>query len=199
MNIETSALTLRTFDINSAANNSVTTVNVPIDNNVGTITANGQVMIWKNVNLRMLLGDMYEKYDKFNIVLTSLMVRAINPTVGGTEGYCSIHLSGLNFSNQTYSCLTNGLTNETIVGVANYNAVNTSVISPLLAGIITFRKPSSDNVNIQIELKNNSMNNTLNGYSEKAVNVIFGHQTYVFDIYGCEGYETSKHHNFKGY
>ena len=40
-----------------------------IDNQYGTITNNRCNITWKNINMRQLLGGMYDKYETFNMYL----------------------------------------------------------------------------------------------------------------------------------
>ena len=34
-------------------------------------SANNTVEVWNNINLRVLLGDLYDKYDRFKLSLIS--------------------------------------------------------------------------------------------------------------------------------
>jgi hypothetical protein len=90
---------------------------------------------WTNINLRTVLGPMYDKYDLFNIYLTNIM------TVNTTNNYgssvwdlsVSIFMSGLPFVNQTYNCaelcngssavITNFIFNQTADQIINYNTL----------------------------------------------------------------------------
>jgi hypothetical protein len=132
MEKETASLVLRSYDINPVA------VPVGVDNNYGTITANTQVLIFKSVNLKVILGDLYDKYDRFNLSLTSVMVRSTGIAI--TDGICAITLRGLTFTNQTYNTRL-GLTNEAYVGMNSYNtAAAIGNAQPVSSGIITIYK-----------------------------------------------------------
>jgi len=181
---ETASLCLRTYDI------PLTPIQTPVDTDTiyGILSNNNQLTTWRNVNMKSVLGDLYYKYEKFNLTLTSVMVRHIvaTPIV---DAICNIYLSGLQFSNQGYSTRT-GMTNQAIVGVNSFNASGVAgTATPISSVVITFYRPTSDLVDLIIELKNNSIN-------EKSASVV-GHQTYVFDIIGCDGYETKEHHLYK--
>jgi hypothetical protein len=56
-NEESASLILRTSDLTANSTN-----------NVGSSDANFTNMTWSNINLRTLLGAMYDKYDTFNLV-----------------------------------------------------------------------------------------------------------------------------------
>ena len=68
MESETACLILNSFDINS----STTTTdyyNKTIDNQYGTIENNRCTLKWKSINMRRVLGEMYDKYETFNMYL----------------------------------------------------------------------------------------------------------------------------------
>jgi len=64
------SLVLRTFDIDQSRATPTTlvlTVPTPFDGDNGTMTANGGVITWRNVNIRTCLGELYIKYNSFNL------------------------------------------------------------------------------------------------------------------------------------
>ena len=60
-NEECATLVLRSGDLPAPPNN-------PNPNNNGFSDQYHTNMTWTNINLRTVLGDMYDKYDKFNLV-----------------------------------------------------------------------------------------------------------------------------------
>ena len=40
-----------------------------VESNIGFINATATNLTWKNINLRTLLGPMYDKYDTFNLTI----------------------------------------------------------------------------------------------------------------------------------
>jgi hypothetical protein len=60
---------------------------------------------WNNINLRILLGDMYDKYDLFNICLNTITTASAVANTGASNDDRNVilKLSGLPFINQTYS------------------------------------------------------------------------------------------------
>jgi hypothetical protein len=60
---------------------------------------------WYNINLRTLLGDMYDKYDLFNICLNTITTAVSYGNYGNSidDRNVILKLSGLPFVNQTYS------------------------------------------------------------------------------------------------
>ncbi len=113
---------------------------------------------WNNIDLKTVLGPMYDKYDLFNIYLTNIMSvnsTAYDPTNVNNYGLTeydlsvSIFMKGLSFVNQTYNIadlcngssalITNFIFDQTADQIINYNTLFGS----------TFGK-SSDTVNINI-------------------------------------------------
>jgi hypothetical protein len=100
-NLQIASLVLRSSDL---------TVNTT--NQYGSCDQYRLTQTWNNINLRTLLGDMYDKYDLFNICLNTISTAAAGQNgylFGGTGIYASdnlnviVKLSGLPFVNQTYS------------------------------------------------------------------------------------------------
>ena len=61
MESETACLILNTFDISTSTDASIYKDKV-IDNQYGTIANNRCTLTWKNVDMRRVLGEMYDKY-----------------------------------------------------------------------------------------------------------------------------------------
>ena len=66
-------LVLRSTDILST-NTNTTYYGQTISNQVGIVSNNRDNMVWNNVNMRQLLGPIYDKYERFNISLVSAYV-----------------------------------------------------------------------------------------------------------------------------
>ena len=116
---------------------------------------------WYNINLRTLLGDLYDKYDTFNLCLTSISCAKATEPVGGTylannidNAHLTIYISGLPFINQTYSVTNKCNTREAPIGVFTYPTNQTSLTYRVYndAGVITFGK-SQELCNIHISLR----------------------------------------------
>ena len=87
-NLENAALVLRTSDLTA---NSTT--------NVGTCDQYRTNFTWNNINLRTLLGGMYDKYERFNICLNTVSTSniAVTPGVTDDDRIVQIYLGGLRF------------------------------------------------------------------------------------------------------
>jgi len=91
---------------------------------LSSINPDKSSMTWKNVNLRTLLGDMYDDYDVFNLCFISFS--STIPTVAITDlshnnlQLC-IQLSGLPFINQTYNPVTGHNETTKTIGCITFN------------------------------------------------------------------------------
>ena len=68
MEQEISTLVLNTLDISTDIS-AATYYNQIIDNQFGTISNNRCNLTWKNINLKNLLGVLYDRYETFNLYL----------------------------------------------------------------------------------------------------------------------------------
>ena len=176
---ETASLVLRTSDIFT---DDITTANLNliINNQVGSIAQNGQYIVFKNVNPKLLLGDMYDKFTKFNLNLSSYSTRA--PISQNLESDMTFYMTGINWSNQGYNLKTGAITNKAVVFTSKLYENTNGYDVPINSNTLTFHKPTG-NFDIVIELRDG-----LGNYLDTVVN----HQTFIFDIVGCDGYECNQ-------
>jgi len=168
---------LKTSDINSSdaqADYQYTT----ISNQKGKIFDNRTGYTWYNVNIKNLLGDWYNKYDKFNICLVSVnqsyqAAQYTNNVLQYSSNYVvSVKMSGLQWLS-SYDQASKNNTDIQIVGVRNFNESN-NVIG---TNNITFLK-GSQITNITINL--HSLTGDASLVSAQAST--FGHMTFLFNI-----------------
>ena len=175
------SLILRTIDIDPTRVRPVAT-NQSISNDYGICDANGCLVIWKNVNIRTCLGELYNKYDKYNLKMTSIQVRNNGSTGPTADCHFVVYMSGLPFSNYNTSL---GPNNGAALGCVNFNTTGTTgTTTAFTSGLVSFDKPLQDILNISILLKNSSTNIS-NGYTEPSLNLV-GHYSIICDIYGIE-------------
>ena len=76
-----------------------------LSTNNGTSNASRTSTTWTNINLRSLLGDMYDKYDMFNLCLNTVATgtSANNFYATSSDMQVMIRVSGLPFINNTYN------------------------------------------------------------------------------------------------
>jgi hypothetical protein len=111
---------------------------------------------WENINLRTVLGTMYDKYDVFSLQLVyvgqGLSEAALN--TNSNDNLVFIELIGLPLINNTYNIKTKHNTNATIIGLFDFVLDNTNYQTYGNASRVLFGK-NSDIVNITINLLNN--------------------------------------------
>ena len=163
--IQMATLTLKTTDL---------TAGQPLSN--GSVDQYRTSMTWNNIDFRLLLGDMYDKYDLFNFKLANIGCSATLLTAGTdvTDRCVTLNLSGINFINNTYNSNTNNLSSSMVIGTYNFYA---SYSNEYNNSIATFTK-GNDKCNISIQYK------TIVGDTTPSTLVNFPHMTFRFHIYG---------------
>lgn len=119
----------------------------------GSINKSLSSITWNNIDLRTLLGDMYDEYDEFNLVLKQVASNQANARFEGTPFNSRgvyIKMSGLPFLNSTYDIVTRRKKTSTILGA--FNIPSGGWVSQLFSdSIVTFGK-SQLLCNITIDL-----------------------------------------------
>lgn len=180
--IEARNLILKTNHINASTtyadyyNTTVTTTQGIIANNFGSFT-------WYNVCLKDLLGDMYYKYDKFNICLLHTSGCAVGTAAGTNQRVVSVNMSGLSFQN-TYDQTLRKNSGKAFLSVLNItNTANASW------SFVNSNKSyhcfikSNDYVNITIDLLT-TVGDAYPTYTDSTS--FLGHMTFTLAIYGID-------------
>jgi hypothetical protein len=159
-------------------------------NNIGTVKENRSSLTWNNINLRTILGEMYDRYERFNISLNFIGGSATGSTAETSpENRCFyVQMRGLNFTS-SYDQATRNNNNAVVLTVLNIpsealTAWNNTNFTPQY---FTFQK--QDLVNINIDLLNIVDNNY---YYPATENTMIGHLIYGFSITGIEDYRNNK-------
>ncbi len=143
-----------------------------------SVNTNGHTITWNSINLKDVMGSMYEKYSKFKICLTSFANTNTGLT-GVTNGdrCLSIFVNGLDFINSGYD---SGSFNysQTWVGCCTVttNAVSNFNFTGEIGQTFLINK-SNYTTNITIQLKridNAAITTTVN----------YGSSVFCFTIYG---------------
>ena len=117
------------------------------------VTSNGKLssITWNNINLRTLLGDMYDKYNTFNLCLNTISISQANTIDPSPDSKnVNLRLSGLPFINQTYSVKNGNNTNTTSIGTFNFVASSATTQYYYSNNIATFGE-NQEICNITIE------------------------------------------------
>ena len=100
MELETACLISNSFDINSST--TASDYQNTVDNQYGTITNNRCSLTWKSINMRQVLGVMYDKYETFNLYLYQInQGQAFSSAAPSTSPFLlvDIRIKGLQFLN----------------------------------------------------------------------------------------------------
>ena len=179
MNQQSSTLILQTADLTVGQTSSV-----------GTCDANNTNWTWTNLNLRTLLGDLYDKYDRFALV----PIRCHTGNVGAATGFgateydrvVSLNISGLPFTNNAYDTALKTNSNHITFGSLHINNTANTNSSVNGGAILTFTK-NQELVNLNIYYKRL----TKNGNAPPTYDIIGGTVAYpdaifIFNIYGID-------------
>ena len=152
-------------------------------NSNGSMDQYRRVMTWNNINLRLLLGDMYDKFDNFNLQLVNIGSNDNRTTNNGTlfqagtdanDRINTIYMSGMNFLNATYDSYTNNIGTESALTTYEFYKEFSRDIQ---GSVFTFTK-GNEVCNIKIEYK------TVNNDSFPATSEPFPNMVFIFNIYG---------------
>ena len=133
-------LVLRTSDINTN------------ESNIGLSNTTNSILLWKNINLRTVLGDMYNKYDLFNLSLKYIGSSDLDPVFTDIDNSnIIININGLPFINQTYRHSHFCNTSNAVLGLYTIPNTLNSVSSQCFysSNFLTFGK-NQELVNINI-------------------------------------------------
>jgi hypothetical protein len=163
MNIEHASLVLKP---------NLLTINTT--NGYGTCNAGFSVYTYTNINLRVVLGNLYDKYDKFNLVLKNVMTEAV--LTWGTAAQdqaVMINLSGFNLINN-YEVTTKTNTQTATLTSLLFNQSGSLSISYTNNCVATFVKDGPENIDITVSY--NRISDGLIGAG------VYGKVILIFDI-----------------
>ena len=151
---ENISLCLKTTQINASTTYS-DYYNKIVSTNTGQISNNRSTYTWYNVNLRNLLGPIYNKYDKFNISLNSIAtgVKGSTAVLYPLERNLQVKLSGLQWLSSYNQATQNNDSNKVIKLIKLSSAANGSDVIDYNEEFYTFLK-GSNIVDITINLHN---------------------------------------------
>jgi hypothetical protein len=122
-------------------------------NQFGTSNAVKSLFTFTNLNMRHIIGTMWDKYDKFNLIFRNVGMGQSATVLSGNQRRQFFVMSGLQFINATIQ------TSQILMGqVATpfmvLNSANTADANyfDIPTGIVSFRKPESENVSLTFQL-----------------------------------------------
>ena len=168
--IQMASLVLRTSDLTDNATNQY-----------GTINQYKTAYTWNNINLRTVLGDLYDKFDTFNLCLNTVVSSTGDANLGAAtdDRTVIIKMSGLPFINQTYSVKQGCNTNVCALCSYYFTKNQTNYQYFYSNNCYTFGK-SANMVNLTIQY------GTILADAIPATAVAFPQMVYMFDIVGVE-------------
>jgi hypothetical protein len=131
------------------------------ENEIGLASVGNTVLRWNNINLRTLLGEMYDEYETFNLSLTSIACSKTPAALGANFGNSDInnlqltlYIEGLPFIHNTYDVAKRINTGRAVLGIFSYPATNASVNIRVFnqSGTLTFGK-SQEQCNLTLIFK----------------------------------------------
>jgi hypothetical protein len=142
---------------NELANFTLTTqiLSAGATNAFGTMNSTFTTFTFTNVNMRRIIGTMWDKYDKFNLVCLNVGVGSTATTISSNQRFMFFQIQGLQFIN----CLSTTTTSSFSQSVAytpifRYISASTSDSDTFAVpeSLISFRKPESENVDLAFQL-----------------------------------------------
>ena len=175
------------------------TIDLPLNdsNNFGSSNQFRTSFTWNNINLRTLLGDMYDMYDYFNLDIVQIASNLSTTATFGTtaaDRNIIVKISGLPFINQTYTTKTGNNTNSATLCAFTFaplTQTNTTLQTYNTTNLLTFGK-NQDVCNITISysrVDDLSVQTTVVGPS----------MVFIFTIHGITNepsYKTNQRINF---
>jgi len=161
-----------------------TTNGLFLSNAVGSTDNFLSNMTWNNINLRTLLGSMYEKYDRFALVPTQIQSIPAGSAPGITldDRNLLVYVSGLPYINNTYDIST--LTNK---NAACINLIKVIAFNPTLStsnGMIALFSKNQELVNLNIYYQRIVKNGNGNYKPASIAGQNYPHTVFCFNIFG---------------
>ncbi len=159
-------------------------------NNYGIANTNFTDLTFTNINIKQILGDNYNKYYKFNLILTSIVIPTNTAGISnGNDSIPLLYMSGLPFDTSgSYSTISGIPNNSTLFGTIKLSirgniAVNSDVITFPVTFFNTFLRPSNDIIDITIALRSSIATLTSTGATFILTpTIIFPRCAYCFSI-----------------
>jgi len=125
----------------------------PVSNVVGSINQYRTSWRWNAINVKNLLGDLYDEYDLFNIQMECAGYEIGTTLYGATPDDLCVRfgMSGLDWVYSNYNIATNNMTSETIIQSAIYGGQAIADVGNLVnMPCCTFRKCITTDITINL-------------------------------------------------
>lgn len=149
-------------------------------NEYGTLNANRTIATFTNINMRHILGTLWNKYTKFNLIFNTIGCAANATPSSATTRRMWWNIEGLQFINILR--VTTGYTQGQAFSPQFFNQTSGQADAEFCEApmsVTTFRKPESENVDLTFTCWN-----TANGGELGAVSI--GLTTFSFSVVGVK-------------
>ena len=164
--------------------NVLTTNGTMNDYGVGNSTLSS--FTWTNINLRTLLGDMFNKYDRYLLLLQNIshaksgdFVKSGDASADADNRGILINMSGLSFVNSTY------------IQKLQSNSAGL-IVCPFIFIASAIQSQLYNNLPVSTFIKQNDIVNISINYTrikdDAATTTTWPHMTFIFNIVGLEEY-----------
>jgi hypothetical protein len=142
---------------NELANFTLTTqiLSAGATNAFGTMNSTFTTFTFTNVNMRRIIGTMWDKYDKFNLVCANIGVGQTATTLSASQRFMFFQIQGLQFIN-CLSTTTSSTFSQSVAytPIFRYTTVSSADSDSFAVpdSLISFRKPESENVDLAFQL-----------------------------------------------
>ena len=162
-------------------------------NRYGTANSLLTDLTFSNINMKQILGTNYDKYNKFNIILNSVIIQTNTVNMpSGNQANAMVYMSGLPFdSGSTYSAVTGLNTNNTYIGAIRFTTgtVADSAPTSTTSSLVTFPGTFFNTIskpdpicNISIGLRSSVATITATGATFNLSGLVYPTITYTFMI-----------------
>jgi len=148
-------------------------------NNFGTMSAGYRSFSFTNINMRHILGTLWDKYDKFNLIMTTWAFgQPASGSFNGDQRQTYLIMEGLQFINSVAvgPSSTTSINRYGIGGCGIAEASTTLAASGNLfdnmSATNTFRKPESENVTLSFTVGNATQFPSINIYDNWTITFI---------------------------
>ncbi len=148
-------------------------------NQYGTMNSNYSQFTLTNINFRHILGRMWDKYEKFNLIMTSWGCGiTIGGSFSGDQRQTYLIIEGLQFINNT-SVGPLSTTFQGKYGIGGYGFIESSGgasstscfnLFDNMSSANTFRKPETENISLTVTAGNATVFPSVNSYNNWCIN-----------------------------
>jgi hypothetical protein len=124
-------------------------------NEYGTMNSFFTNFTFTNVNMRRIIGTMWDKYNKFNLVCLNVGIGSTATSLSGNQRFQWFQIQGLQFIN-CLSTTTSSSFSQSVAYTPIYRYVSANISDSdtfsVPDSLISFRKPESENVDLAFQM-----------------------------------------------